>query len=409
MLKRVFPGWRAARLSTLPVILLMLFIGSTHSATALFRQERRLPQPEHGLEISFPNNVRPPLKLSVFKGGHSATLIRRQHLLINDPKLAADFTAVDIWAEDEGQSMRVRLSIIYNDLSNQEWWKDKKERVVGTFSVREGESIRPAALKQFGIEPFEMRAVNARPVVFQPGEGPRIVNHTKALEIVRVEKSLDGYQLWVKNNSGKNVVAYTISTGDSGLSVDGVGYESVRPALAAGATSDGSQLYGPNVEKDGITIPVVVFEDRSFEGNPKLAAQFLVSGDGIRIQAPNVLLMIEQTLAANDAELPAAFEKLETQLWAIPEAIDKQSALEFLKIKYPAFDDKTISSLYEELKGGLYKARNRALMPIGDIKRRIQEAEQRQEANPLTTRASLLRETLTRIKNDFERIIAARR
>lgn len=409
MHKRYLPGWRVARLSALHFTLLILFAGSTHSAIALFRQERRLPQPELGLEITFLNNARPPLKFSVHEGGRAATLIRRQHLIVNDPKLAADFTAVDIGAEAEGQVIKVRLSIIYNDLSNQEWWKEKKEKVIGSFLVREGESVRPSELMRFGIDPFEIRAINGKPVVFQPGEGPRIINNTKALEIVRVEKSLDDYRVWLKNNSSKNVVAYTISTGGRSLSADGVGYGNILPALAAGATSTEKPLYGLDVEKEGITIPVVVFEDGSFEGDPKLAARFLASGDGIRIQAPHVLLLVEQTLAVNDAELPAAFEKLEAQLWKIPEAIDKQSALELLKTKYPTFDDETISFLYEELKGGLYKARNRALAPIGDIKRDIQEDEQHRESSPVTIRASLLREALTRIKNDFERIIMAKR
>lgn len=405
MSKKDCSGWRIVYHSALFVSQLILLIGSVNFALAASSQERRFPQPDLALEIILPNSSRSPLKLTV----RGMTLIRRQHLIVNDPKLAADFTAVDVWADGEGNAIRVRLSIIYNDLSNQEWWKDKKEKVAGSLLIREGESARLTELAQFGIEPFEMRAINARPVVVQPGEGPRIVNNTKSLEVVRLEKSLDGYQIWLKNNSSKNVVAYTISTGNRGLSAAGVGYGNIRPVIAAGATSDEIYLYGATVEEDRITIPVVVFEDGSFEGDIKLAARFLVSGEGIRIQAPHVLRMVEQTLQVDDAELQTALNKLEAQLWVIPEAIDKQSAVELLKSKYPSFEDKTISSLYEALKGGLYEARNMALAPIGDIKRRIQEDEQGQELSPVATRARLLREGLTRIKNDFERIIAAKR
>ena len=409
MSKKSSLGWRIACLSSLFVSQLILIIGSVDLAKVAFSQERRSPQPDLALEIILPNSSRSPLKLTVFKSGRSMTLIQRQQLTINDSKLAGDFTAVDVWADGEGDAIRVRLSIIYNDLSNQELWKDKKEKVAGSLLIREGGSARLTELAQFGIEPFEMRTINARPIVFQPGEGPRIINKTKSLEVVRLEKSLDAYHIWLKNNSSKNVVAYTISTGDTSLSAEGVGRGNIRPAIAAGATSDEIHLSAAKLEGDGITIPVVVFEDGSFEGDIELAARSIVSGDGISMQAPHVLLMIEQTLAVNDAELPAAFEKLETQLWAIPEAIEKESALEFLKVKYPTFDDKTISTLYEVLKGGLYEARNMALAPIGDVKRRIQEDEERQESNPVTTRAKLLREALTRIKNDFERIIGSKR
>lgn len=424
MSKRISPGWRIASLSALFISQLILLIGSVNLVTAASSQQRRFSQPELGLEIILPDSWRSPLK--VVNGGRSMSLIKRQELTINDPNLAADFTAVDVWADGEDNAIRVRLSVIYNDLSNQEWWKDKKEKVAGSLLIREGESARLTALAQFGIEPFEMRAITTKPVVSQPGEVPRIVNNTKSLEVVRLEKSLDRYQMWLKNNSSKNVVAYTISTGNESLSTSGVGYGNIRPAIAAGATSDEinlhvvkviaagaasdeRHLYGAKVEEDRITIPIVVFEDGSFEGDIKLAVRFLVNGEGIRIQAPHVLRMVEQTLQVEDAELQTAFDKLEAQLWVIPEAIDKQSAVELLKSKYPSFDDETISGLYEQLKGGLYQARNMALSPIGDIKRRIQEDEQRQESKPAATRASLLRATLTQIKNDFERIVGSNR
>lgn len=86
------------------------------------------------------------------------------------------------------------------------------------------------------------------------------------------------------------------------------------------------------------------------------------------------------------------------------EAIDKQSALELLKIEYPSFDERTINRLYEELKGGLYNARNHALAPIGDVKRRIEEEAGRQDSNPAASRTHLLRQTLMSIKSDFESI-----
>ena len=239
--------------------------------------------------------------------------------------------------------------------------------------------------------------------MIQPGTGPRIINNTKSLEVIRLEKSLDGYHLWIKNKSNKSVVAYSILVSNDKI-ISGIRFRTILSGFAAGATSDEITIFDSNVEQDGITIPAVVFDDGSFEGDAKLAAQFLVSQEGIGIQAPHVLRMIEQTLEVDDAELQAAFFKLEAQLWLIPEAIDKQSAIELIKSKYPSFDDQTISRLYEDLKGGLYEARNRALTPLGDLKRHIQE-DDRQDPG----RAVLLRKTLERIKSDFERIIALKR
>ena len=396
--------------SRLAISISAIVLFTVQGGSGSFAQERRFPSADLGLEIIMPDNRAPTHPLMIYNGGRAMTLYDRRYLKISDAKLADGVTGVDVWADGEGDAIRVRLSIIYNDLSNQEWWKDKKEKVIGSFVVRENEPVRPAALAQFGIEPFEMRAVNARPVVFQPGEGPRIINRTKALEVIRLEKSLDGYHTWLKNNSSKNVVAYTILAGRSGIGVSTVGHGNHLPAIAARATSDEKLLGGAYAERDGITIPVVVFGDGTFEGDPKMAAGFLVSAEGIRIQAPSVLGMIERTLEVGDPELPAAFEKLEAQLSVIPEAIDKQSALELLKKEYPFFDDEIVSGLYEGLKGGLYEARNMALATIGELKRSIQEYGPSEESKgSVAARTSRIRETLVRIKGDFQSLIDIKR
>lgn len=334
------------------------------------------------------------------------TLIERQQLKINDPKAASNFTAVDIWADGEDDAVRVRLSIIYNDLSNQEWWKNKKERIVGSFLIREGEVVRPSELAQFGIEPFALRAVSARAVVFEPGEGPRITNNTKSLKVVRLEKTLDNYVLSLQNTSGKNVMAYSLSFGDGGLDVVGMSYGEAHPSMMAGAALREEYLSDQkSIESSGITIGAVVFEDGSFEGDPKIAAKFLSEGEGVRRQAPQVLKLVKEALAVDDAEIPPAFERLEARLWAMPEAMDKQSAIELLRSKFPTFDDETLGNLYENLKGGFYQARNIALSSIGDVKRRVEEEERREPGSNPKLKAKRLRDALTGLKETFERIV----
>ena len=130
MISRTGPMWRRAfLLLAMCISSTVLSVVSTHSATLLFSQERRSAQLGLLLEIGLPNDPNPPRRLAVSNGGRNMTLLTRQQLTINAPRLAADLTAVDVWADGEGDAIRVRLSIIYNDLSNQEWWKDKKENV----------------------------------------------------------------------------------------------------------------------------------------------------------------------------------------------------------------------------------------------------------------------------------------
>jgi hypothetical protein len=380
-------------------LLLMLLALSLPSLA----QDRRSPTPDLGLEIILPNNRQPLHRLGVFNSRASTTLILREYLTISDPKTAGNFTAVDVRAEGAGNAVKVRLSIIYNDLSQPEWWKHKKEKIVGAFLIQEGSSVRVAEMATFGIEPLEMKAVDARTVVFQPGEGPRIINNTKALVVVRLERRLDDYLLWLQNSSSKNIVAYSLSFGNGGLDVGGVGYGNMRPLLAAGAISAEEHLSDQNIESRGITIRGAIFEDGSFEGDAKFAAQFMARREGIRLQAPLVLAMIKEALAADDSQIQAEVERLEARLWVINEAMDKQSALELLKSKFTSFDEETLSGLYENLKGGFYEARNIALSPIGEARRRIQE-EDRGGVNH-RSKAKLLREMLIRLRENFESIV----
>jgi len=389
------------------VLLLAFFTGITSLLVAqtISQQRPSPPRSELGLEIGVPRESMRHIRFAVSNGGRSSTLIHRRSLSISDPQAAGDFTAIDVSAEGDGDTIRVRLSVIYNDLSNQEWWKDKKEKIAGSYVVREGEPVWPTELAQFGIEPFEMKVISAGPIVFKPGEGPRIINNSTALEVARLEKHLDFYLISLKNISSKNVVAYTISTGGGGVITSSEGRGD--PVIAAGATTRQTHLYGPNVERDGITITNVIFDDGSFEGDPNVAARFLARAEGVRIQAPHVLLKIEQTLAVDSSELPSAFDKLEAELWVIPEAIDKQSALELLKTRFPSLDDKTLSGLYEELKGGLYDARNIALTDMGVNRRMIQERQQRNGDDG--SAAESLRRTLEHVKQTLEKITLGQR
>src|SRR5215475_693788 len=101
------------------------------------------------------------------------------------------------------------------------------------------------------------------------------------------------------------------------------------------------------VEQRGVTIVLGIFFDGRFECDANVSIKFLATGEGVKAQAPYVLRMIEQTLKADDSDILLAFEKLEADLWVIPEALFKPEALAFLKTKFPSQDDKTLMALYE--------------------------------------------------------------
>src|SRR6185503_6865282 len=113
-----------------------------------------------------------------------------------------------------------------------------------------------------------------------------------------------------------------------------------------------------------------------------------------------------QTLTVDDSDLRTAFVKLEAELWLIPEALDKPSSIQFLKTKFPAEDEKSLSALYEVFKGGLYDARNIALSSLGETLRTVQRLEERSQ---YASAVESIRRTLEQLKETFEKITSAQR
>jgi hypothetical protein len=378
------------------------FAWQQQSESPRSEKRHRFQMPLSALEIISPHKSAP-----LFKGraGTFEFFLDRDSLSIVNREAAKDFTAVNIEVSVEKEALKVRLSIIYNDLSDREWWKNKKEKEVGNFTIPVGNSLSPSELLQFGIEPFEIRAVSNQPVVLKPEEYPRILNLTNSIEVVEVGKSIEGYRFLFKNNSNKNVVAFEIGSRNSGISSDSSRTSSKDSLIPSGEIYEkGYSFAGADIEQAGLTIKMVLFSDGTFEGDAKSATSYLARWEGEAVQAAKLLPEIVQALNVADEELLEVFVKLEAQLWKMQEAMDKPSALEFLKIKYPSFDEEMISMLYEEFKSGFYSARNSALRPMGQSKQQLQE---RGKEFPETDKIPMLRRTLTQVKNTLEKIASA--
>lgn len=274
----------------------------------------------------------------------------------------------------------------------------------GSYLIREGETARASGLVEFGIEPIEIKVISALPIVLKPGKGPRIVNQTTALKVERLEKHLDSYSIWLKNISNKDIVVYSVFSGTTGVTSGSV--ETMAAVIPAGAKSEQVYLSTSDVDQKGVTIPFAIFSDGTFEGEEKYAIKFLAKGEGIKVQAPYVLRMIEQTLKVDDSDVLLAFEKLEADLWVIPEALFKPEALAFLKTKFPSQEDKAVMELYEDFKGGLYDARNIALSSLGDTLRSVKTLK---EQSQYASATELAKSCLNHVREPLAEIVSKSR
>lgn len=138
------------------------------------------------------------------------------------------------------------------------------------------------------------------------------------------------------------------------------------------------------------------------------AISLTASSIAISLVLATIALALGLSLQLNvdDSDLRTTFVKLESELWVIPEALDKPTSIQFLKTKFPAEDEKSISALYEDFKGGLYDGRNIALSSLGETLRTVHGHEERGE---YASAIESIRRTLERLKETFGKITSSQR
>jgi hypothetical protein len=121
------------------------------------------------------------------------------------PAGAQPIQAVRIVPFLDEEAVRITVSVLRG-----EKFHDTEDQVA-SYSVRENERVTLTALKDFGIEPFEIRVVRVAP---QTSELPTIVNNTKSLEVIGIEPLISTfplYKLTLHNLSNKNISALRIN------------------------------------------------------------------------------------------------------------------------------------------------------------------------------------------------------
>lgn len=200
------------------------------------------------------------------------------------------------------------------------------EDTVGSYSARENETITIQELKDFGVEPFQIKVVRAAPLAPAP---PAIVNHTKSLEVVGIEpvvSTLPTYKVTLRSLSDKNISAMQVNVQEgakrllTGMPQGKEGQALIKAgavfelkqhlATRAQATAAGFAPESSNAQQ--IVITTLVFEDGSYEGDAQAAASFRGFAAGRKIEVARVLPVLEKTLATDGSveSLQAALNAL---------------------------------------------------------------------------------------------------
>lgn len=200
------------------------------------------------------------------------------------------------------------------------------EETVAMYSARENETVTIAELKEFGVEPFQMKVVRVAP---QTPALPAIVNHTKSIEVVGIEpvdSTFPVYKLTLRSLSDKNISAVEVDVDEGGgLKMSGMPQgKDGQPLIKAGASLELKQPLDTHAQPtaagfapaspqtQSIVIASLVFEDGSYEGQALPAAKYRGFSAGRKTELQRIVPVLESALARD-----ASADSLRTDLSAL--------------------------------------------------------------------------------------------
>jgi hypothetical protein len=244
----------------------------------------------------------------------------------------------------DGDAVKIVVSVLRG-----ERFMDSED-LVGTYAVRENESLVVDALKDFGVEPFRMKLIRVAP---QTAELPSVLNISKSLEVVGIEpivSTFPRYKVTLHNLSDKDISALRIEIfRDGTLSLSGLlqgeeGEALVKAgsfyeqnqmlATRAETTAAGFTPASPSAQK--IVIASVIFKDGSFEGDAAPAATYRGFVAGNRTELKRIVQLLENALSA-----ASSMETIQKQLGELSYDFDESDVVELAK-EFPRIDRKTL-------------------------------------------------------------------
>jgi hypothetical protein len=199
----------------------------------------------------------------------------------NTPRNAA-LRAVHVASYLEQDTVRVIISL----LSGEKGPENKQQ--IAEYVIRETEKITVEELRQFGIQPFEIKLIRLAPTL---GPVPDVVlKEIQSLLVVKSvanDSTLPSFQISLLNQSDKDVMALAVNVtttkrqmtslprgaeGKPLIEAGRVHELRVAAPLRARETMGGYEPF--TLTNQRIEITTVVFADGTFEGDPSAAAMF---------------------------------------------------------------------------------------------------------------------------------------
>ena len=326
------------------------------------------------VEVSVPGQLPSEIRVSKHSSGAIGVAPGRRIPAANADPGKAKLERAEIAAQLEGETVRIDLNLLFDN--------DRKE-TAATYRLRESEIVEVAGLPEYGIGPFTLRVVFAKPLVEDrtPTDQLQIANNTASLEILRFEKaspSSPTYQLEARNISNRDILSVALYIPDpenraaSGQTASG---GRARPLIKTGevwktdvsidrsgrTTSQGFVPQPPRVKT--LIVRAIVFEDGAYEGDPEAVAEIEAMRLGRKVTFITAIDVLEEALKQGDREPAELIKLLQEAVYAIPKEAS-EDLLAGIISRFPSLSDGARSSLKFQAESGIRSAKEMVIRQI---------------------------------------------
>jgi len=320
------------------------------------------------LEVHFYPNEAPayqPIASSTQSGAWYARFghVRNWVQPVNSPAV----TAVNIRSELAENGVRVRVSVFFGELHEQ-------EHPVSSYILHEGEQATVKELAQLGVVPFEIKAVRLTPSI---SEVPQFFSKAQSIEVVVMQpnfSTMPSYDVEVRNLSTRSVNALQVRVMQAGLAqmISMPQGKEGAPLIAPGGTYEFSAhlayraMPGPNgyaptiLPNQVVEVSTAVFADDLFEGDSDPAMAFTAFQKGRKIQLARLIELLQKASTATESASSAGVGSLKNEIAMLslePDAL----AIDEVHSKFPVVTDKDSPRLKHLIALGMKGVQDNAL------------------------------------------------
>ena len=141
-----------------------------------------------------------------------------------------------------------------------------------------------------------------------------IENRTQALIITNIEKKDNLFIVTLRNDSQKTITGYEVSIGKAVHQSESLAGVDPHNVLLPGETRQKIYPVQVDVDKLGIKILAVVFDDKTEEGDPKYIQEIRDYRLGMRMQHEHMLRLLQGTLSLSGEAMASVLERMKSQL-----------------------------------------------------------------------------------------------